>query len=121
MVDDWGYVWPSRHFALWMLTAFSQDIERQGELSPKLAEMAQTVRSQTVMDLSCNPPDVIIVDNLERSKASALEPISFLSEDKTFGDFFANYTIGQSVGRSTSYFKMAGWQPPRSKDCRTIP
>ncbi len=120
MVDDWGYMWPSRHFALWMLTAFSQDIEKSGELSPKLTEMAVLVRSQTVFDLNCNPPDIIIVDNLERSKASGLEPISFLSEDRAFGAFFANYTKGPSIERFTSYFKSAKWQPSQPRDCRTI-
>ncbi|MEJ6846923.1 GtrA family protein [Sinorhizobium fredii] len=120
MVDDGGYIWPSRHFALWMLTAFSQDLQRTGELSPKLTQMANLVRRQTVVDLSCSPPDVIIVDNLERSKASGLDPISFLSEDPAFGAFFANYTKVRSIERFTSYFKAAGWQPSRPKDCRTI-
>ncbi|MCG5481017.1 MAG: GtrA family protein [Ensifer alkalisoli] len=120
MVDDWGYVWPSRHFALWMLTAFSQDLKKNGELSPKLAEMANLIRSQTAVDLSCNPPDVIIVDNLERSKASSVEPIGFLSEDQAFDAVFSNYTRDRSIGRFTSYVKAAGWQPSRPKDCRMI-
>ncbi|ASY70380.1 helix-turn-helix transcriptional regulator [Sinorhizobium fredii] len=120
MVDDGGYIWPSRHFALWMLTAFSQDLQMTGELSPELTQMANLVRRQTVVDLSCSPPDVIIVDNLERSKASGLDPISFLSEDPAFGAFFANYTKVRSIERFTSYFKAAGWQPSRPKDCRTI-
>jgi len=120
MVDNWGYVWPSRHFALWMLTAFSQDLQKRGELSPDLAEMANLVRRQTVIDLTCNPPDVLIVDNLERSKAAGLDPISFLSVDPTFASVFTNYTKAETIGRFTSYVKMAGWQPSRPKDCRTI-
>ncbi|NRQ16627.1 GtrA family protein [Ensifer sesbaniae] len=120
MVDNWGYVWPSRHFALWMLTAFSQDLQKRGELSPDLAEMANLVRRQTVIDLTCNPPDVLIVDNLERSKAAGLDPISFLSVDPTFASVFTNYTKAETIGRFTSYVKMAGWQPSRPTDCRTI-
>lgn len=120
MVDDGGYVWPSRHFALWMLTAFSQDLQKSGELSPELAEMAKLVRRQTVIDLTCNPPDVVIVDNLERSKAAGLDPISFLSVDPEFGTVFANYTKADTIEGFTSYVKEAGWQPSRPKDCRTI-
>lgn len=120
MVDDGGYVWPSRHFALWMLTAFSQDLQKSGELSPELAEMANLVRRQTVIDLTCNPPDVVIVDNLERSKAAGLDPINFLSVDPEFGTVFANYTKADTIEGFTSYVKEAGWQPSRPKDCRTI-
>ncbi len=120
MVDDWGHVWPSRHFALWMLAAFSQDLQKNGKLSPKLADMANLVRKQTVIDLTCNPPDVLIVDNLERSKAAGLDPISFLAVDPAFATVFTKYTRVETIGRFTSYVKVAGWQPSRPKDCRTI-
>lgn len=120
MVEDRGLKWPSRHFASWMLATFAKEMRKNGRLSPALASMAQDVRTDTVNDLSCNPPDLIIVDDLIGTKASGLNAVAFFSEDPDFGALFSHYTKKQVLGNFTSYAKVENWKPVRPSLCRTI-
>ncbi|HET6157092.1 MAG TPA: GtrA family protein [Dongiaceae bacterium] len=111
LVEDRGYIWPSRHFAMWMLTAFAYQLRTDGRLSPEMQELAREVRTQTAADLECNPPDVILVDDLRVSKAYGIEAVAFFSEDKEFRAFIANYDKARKLGYFTAYIKHRGWNP----------
>ena len=127
MVENQGYVWPSRHFGMWMLAAFAKQMKVDGQLSPPMQELAREVRAQTVVDLQCHPPEVIIVHDTARSKASGIDIIAFFSQDEEFRRFFANYVTGRVAmhhslnQKFTSYIKRPGWQPAApAAGCRTV-
>lgn len=121
MIEDQGLVWPSRHFAFWMTIAMAKQLRETGRLSPPLQVLADDVRTQTVDDLRCNPPDMILVDDLSRSKAGAFNLIDFFSESEDFRQLFSHYDQGEVAENFTAYKKHEGWQPEKKPDvCRKI-
>ena len=121
MNDEGGYLWPSRHFAIWQLAAFAHQLRTDGRLSPEMNALAREVRAQTVLDLSCNPPDLIIADDLVQSKARGIDVVAFFSEDEEFRALFANYERARSRANFTTYVRRPDAQAtPRPAVCRTV-
>ncbi|MDG4881168.1 GtrA family protein [Mesorhizobium sp. WSM4884] len=121
MIEDRGLVWPSRHFAFWMTIAMAKQLKTTGGLSPALQVLADDVRTQTVDDLMCNPPDMILVDDLSRSKAGTFNLVDFFSENEDFRQFFSHYDRGEVSENFTAYTKREGWQPEKKPNvCRKI-
>lgn len=120
MVDDMGFVWPSRHFAFWMLSTFAQETQKQGALSNDMQALAHQVRVQTAHDLGCNPPDIILVDDHSKSLARGLDPIAYFSKNAQFAALFSHYKLGEKRSRFTSYIKDSAWQPADIAACRNI-
>jgi cupin superfamily acireductone dioxygenase involved in methionine salvage len=103
-----------------MITTFAQDMRRNGQLSPAIKEFAREVRAQMVEDLTCTPPDVILVDNLRMTEARGLKAIKFFSEDEGFRALFSHYKKTRIWGNFTSYVKDPRWDPVRPPSCRRI-
>jgi hypothetical protein len=62
-----GDRWPSRYFSFWMLPSLARFEKEHGRLSPALQDIADKLRKQLLHDLTCNPPELIIVDNVALS------------------------------------------------------
>lgn len=121
MIEDQGHVWPSRHFAFWMTITMAKQLKATGRLSPPLQVLADEVRTQTVDDLVCNPPDMILVDDLSRSKAGAFDLVDFFSENEDFRQIFSHYDRGEVSENFTAYKKREGWRPEKKPNlCRKI-
>lgn len=121
MIEDRGFVWPSRHFAFWMTIAMAKQLKATGHLSPALQVLADEVRTQTVDDLMCNPPDMILVDDLSRSKAGAFDLVDFFSKNEDFRQIFSHYDRRQVSENFTAYAKREGWQPEKKPHvCRRV-
>ena len=120
MVENAGLVWPSRHYAFWMTYTLFAEEKQDGMLSPELAAMADTVRRQTVEDLSCNPPEIILVDDFSPSRYPGFDMLRFFRENKDFKSLFSHYTLDRRSGRYTSYKKSSDWPRPPAPRCRTI-
>ena len=120
MVEDLGLTWPSRHFAFWMMNAFHAAQAGGSPLSGGLADLADEIRAQTVHDISCNPPRIILVDSFERSLAPGFDIVSFFETSAGFREIFSHYALSGASGLFTSYRLSGDWTPPRPRDCRTV-
>ena len=125
MVENQGYVWPSRYFGMWMLPAFAEEIRTKGKLSLPMQELAREVRAQTLMDLKCNPPEIIIIHDLPSLRAKGIDTLGFFSQEHEFLQFFANYDsakTGKLGGEPvTSFVRRPGWRPSTpAEGCRKI-
>ena len=120
MVEDLGLTWPSRHFAFWMANAFHAARADGAPLSGRLGALADEVRAQTVQDISCNPPRIILVDSFQRGLARGFDILSFFEESREFRTLFADYALSETSGRYTAYRLSGPWTRPRPEDCRTI-
>lgn len=103
MVTEAGHNWPSRHFAFWMLNAIQMELSERGRLSPDLLLLANRVREQTVEDMVCNPPDLIMVDDMSRSLAAGMDAAAFFSENEDFRKLFAEYAKSGAAETYTAY------------------
>lgn len=120
MVENAGLVWPSRHYAFWMTYALFAEEKQNGMLSPELAAMADTVRRQTVEDLACNPPEIILVDDFSPSRYPGFDMLRFFRENEDFKSLFSHYTLDRRSGRYTFYKKSSDWPRPPASRCRKI-
>ncbi|QND65896.1 hypothetical protein HB777_19610 [Mesorhizobium loti] len=121
MIENQGLVWPSRHFSFWMTIVMAKQLKAAGRLTPTLEVMAENVRTQTADDLICNPPDMILVDDLSRSKAGTFDLVAFFSENEEFRAIFSHYAKRESAMNFTAYAKQGNWRPEnRPSMCRNV-
>jgi hypothetical protein len=75
---DWPAVealhlrWASRYYDFWMVPALeAYAAAHGGQLDPARSALADAVRAETVADLACNRPEVILVDSDSQPSAFA--------------------------------------------------
>jgi hypothetical protein len=88
-----------------------------------MAALADEIRSDTVRDFTCNPPDLIIVDdfsNIPDMRAMGFDALDFFDKDSSFRQFFAHYDRRERLGRFTSYEKSPAWSPARPSGCNDL-
>lgn len=98
-VDDYKLVWPSRHFAHWMIAAIAhvENGKQQNAMTPELSAMARDIRIMLVEDLRCNPPEIIF--SQIRNGSYSISPkrfrmTDFFRRDPLFRDYLAqNYRL----------------------------
>lgn len=121
MIDERGYIWPSRYYAFWMVDAINRQIKEKGGLSPDMKALADLIRRQTVVDVDCHPPQLILVDDFRHSLAANFDILRFFGENAGFAAIFQHYRRLETKGDFTSYAKDPDWGPPKpSKGCRPI-
>ncbi len=123
MVETMDRVWPSRHFTFWMLPAIAAAEQRDAYRTPEMEELAETIRRQTREDLLCNPPKVIIMDDLRRRPAMQdfdFDGLAFFRRDPELDAFLDHYERIGTVEHFTIY--QAGSAPETTKPnhCRPI-
>ena len=123
MVEEHDLVWPSRYFTLWTTVATeipTGSTERRAELE----DLAQTVRTNTLHDLSCHPPKVIIVERPLRNaklNASDFSYMAYLRKDAGLSQFFASYRhAGWESGIDKFVLADPASLPPKPDTCREI-
>lgn len=120
MVEHGGFKWPSRHFAFWMTHAVAAQEKTHGSLAPDLSNLANTVRKQTLQDLQCNPPDLILVDDFINSNSPGFDILNFFEKDEAFKELFSHYLKVQKLAMYTAYKKQTEPDPMPPQGCRTI-
>lgn len=98
-VDDYKLVWPSRHFAHWMIAGIAQaEVKFQGaRMTPELINISGEVRQQALEDIKCNPPSLIL--SQIRNNGRVVNPklfrmTDFFRRDPAFRDYLAtNYRL----------------------------
>ena len=60
-VDDKKLIWPSRHFAHWMIAAISKAERHPAKfMNPQLRAVAVDIQNQALEDIKCHPPSLIL-------------------------------------------------------------
>jgi hypothetical protein len=122
MVEDLGFVWPSRFMSLWMLPAIAR-AQSPGAASPKMEELAATVRRQMLEDLMCHPPRRILVDDPRLSlgtEPSRFGYVEFLQRDPQLRAVLAHYRSGPTIGRLATYDLVDSGGFARHTGCRKV-
>lgn len=93
MIEETGHVWPSRHFAFWMVPAIVWDRE-SGSANADLAAFADQIQAGTLADFRCNPPDMIVVTSAESTPSIAwtdFDFVAFFRENPGMAAFLDDY------------------------------
>jgi putative flippase GtrA len=119
MVEENNLVWPSRFMSLWMVPAIATGLGDEA----KLKKLSDQVRAETVEDLSCNPPTMLLVDR---------KPINALLQNRDFDilDYFKSYPaaevfmkdyqLARKTGKFDVYLRRAGTPGRATSRCRKV-
>lgn len=116
MVESEGYIWPSRHFSFWMIVAIQDRLRKSSVLSPELQQIADEIRTQTAIDFLCNPPSIILIDDI----IPGFSYIDFFNKNEYFRQVFLNYKRSGTVETYDIYIKDDQWNPDKGRGCKTI-
>lgn len=110
---------PLRYYHYWMLNAVAAAEDRGEALHPRLAAFTDVVRQQTVEDMLCNPPEVILEDTA--SVGVPFDMLGFFKRSPEFAALFeAHYSHSFSLPPFEVYRKVADLPPPTGLNCMTI-
>lgn len=117
MVDLKGLKWPSRYYHFWMMPSVANGLASGKPLEPQLADFAARVRLQTVDDLVCNPPDILIadaasVDSNSMAEFHAFDMLAFFEEEPKFAALMESYAAYAKAGPFTAYHRVAPLPAP---------
>ena len=101
-VEEYKLLWPSRHFAHWMLSSISfAHVGLYGKsMTPELERLSDIVREQAWEDMQCYPPKRILIQI--RNNGEALHPerfymTEFFRENTNFNQYLSeNYKLAAS-------------------------
>ncbi len=93
MVEDRQLLWPLRYFHFWMMpTVYS--VAQGGSLPDELADLVRRVRSETIADMRCHPPQVIVEDGVL---------MQVFQQDEDFAALLAHYRQDREIGEGLDY------------------
>lgn len=124
MVTERRHPWPLRHYSLWMLGALVEN-EASAHPDPELLRLGDRVRRETAIDLACQPPRLILVDDAEERLGlpeGSFDLLGWLNRDPRFVEVFSRYRLVRSGDFGVRAFATSGpLHPRRSPDCRRLP
>ncbi len=120
MDEQAGLVWPSRYYSFWMFYAVARHEHDQGPLQSQVEVMADKVRANTVEDLLCNSPEIILVDDFSHSETPGLDILAFFRQNEMFARLFAAYGETKKSGDFTAYRRQGDLPSRLSGGCRTV-
>jgi hypothetical protein len=120
LVEERRLLWPSRHFAFWMIYTVVSDEKAAGDRGAAVAELADRMRRETVEDFLCRPPEIIIVDDFRSSLRPGLDILRVFNKSADFRKIFSHYRRERSLGAYTAYRKDPDWNPEPPEGCRQI-
>lgn len=101
-VEKYNLVWPSRYFSFWMLAAISRAETNDRsqviiKMTPELQRLSAQIRRETVQDMKCHPPALILsqIRSRRNNKAPYRLPMTeFFQRDAEFAAYLAaNYRL----------------------------
>jgi putative flippase GtrA len=123
MVDQGGFLWPSRHFTYWMLRAIAMDRADPASDDPRIVALAERIKRDTIEDMRCNPPEIIavsIADTVPSFRAYGFDVLAFFKEDDELRRWLDNYQ-GARVGKEIVLHRKPDWTPPAPPTgCRIV-
>jgi putative flippase GtrA len=124
-VEDYNLVWPSRHFAHWMISAIAKaETGSNGQaLNPVLLRIANEVRYQAIEDIRCNPPSLILSQIKNSGKIinpKKFRMTDFFRRNKDFREYLAaNYSQQKTTGVFEIYRRRTPLEP-KGPNCYKI-
>lgn len=123
-IDDAKLIWPSRHFAHWMIAAISRAERHSAKnVSPEIRAVAFEIQNQALEDVKCHPPSLIL--SQIRNKSYTISPMHFRMTDffrrnSDFKDYLSyNYRLESQDGRFEVYRRITPFQP-RPSGCYPV-
>ncbi len=123
-IDDARLIWPSRHFAHWMLAAIVKaEAEPEKYMTPKLMTVASDIRRQALADMKCNPPTIIL--SQIRNAGGTVSPetfrmTDFFRRDAGFKDYLAKDYRLNSRDRLFETYTRIKLPGPKAADCYPV-
>jgi len=119
LMEDAGYKWPLRHFAFWMLSAIAKAADQPAPDEDGIAALKRQIWADTVDDIRCNPPKVILIDKAPIS-GRPFDMKAFLTQDPTLAELLSHYSEERTVSGITVLLKDVAWSPAQPSNCRAI-
>jgi len=115
--------WASRYGAHWMLPAIARAQADHAE-TPALLALEHTVRAETLEDMLCSAPALILVENHEPNFVTRpidFDALAFFAQDKPFRDYLAaNYRLIDHGFWLRAYRRISPRFPAKPAGCRKI-
>ena len=110
--------WPSRYPMFWMMQSVSTRHAAGLPIEGPLHNFIARVRIETVEDLTCNPPDLLINDH-DSVNADGFDMLALFREEPRFAALMQSYAVKETLGPFTLYQRTAPLPAPAS-DCMDI-
>jgi putative flippase GtrA len=123
-IDDAKLIWPSRHFAHWMIAAISKaERDPARHMTPELRAVAINIQSQALEDVKCHPPSLIL--SQIRNKGYSISPqrfrmTDFFRRNSDFKDYLShNYRL-ESQDKQFEIYRRITPFPPAPQGCYPV-
>jgi putative flippase GtrA len=114
-IDDSKLIWPSRHFAHWMIAAISKAERNPAKnMTPELRAVAVEIQNQAFEDVKCHPP-VLILSQI-RNRGYSISPqrfrmTDFFRRNPDFKDYLShNYRLESQDNRFEVYRRVTPYE-----------
>lgn len=127
-VEQYNLVWPSRYFSFWMIAAIAnaETGHRSAtniEMTPALQRISAQIRRETVHDMECHPPALILSQIRGRrshSRPSKFRMTEFFRRDAEFSAYLTkNYRLEKTDWVYETYRRVTP-MVASGKDCYPI-
>ncbi len=122
-VDKHHRTWASRYGAHWMLPAFGRARADHSE-SPAMLALEQSVRADTLTDMLCTAPALVLIENHEpnfMTRPIDFDTLAFFGQDKPFRDYLAdNYRLIDNGFWLRAYVRTTPENSGKPDNCRKI-
>jgi putative flippase GtrA len=122
IAEEDGLAWPLHVYSFWMLPAIGH-AEILGPYDPALEKLGNLVRRQTLADILCHPPALILGERRRRYEIQPeqFDMTSFFLRDSAFRTFMTTHYIEEAPTRYLRVFRRRGRvAPSSSSSCRSI-
>ena len=122
VAEEHGLVWPLRLYSYWMLPAIGH-AEVYGPRNPALSEVADHIRRQTLADLRCNPPAIVLIEIRPRYEyqPAQFDVAAFFLRGPGLHRFLANHYTEETRTRFFRVFRrITAIARPTVSGCRRI-
>lgn len=124
MIEERNLRWPSRYFAMWTTGATELPTQQSEDRKAELERLAREVRANTLQDLLCNPPKVIMVERPLQSRKlrdAKFSYMRYLRENEALSRFLDNYShSGWRFGIDKYIVKDGARIKARTEYCRDV-
>jgi putative flippase GtrA len=125
-VEEHGLIWPSRHFAHWMVSgiAASERGHRGAKVTKEIELLSNVVRRQALEDIKCHPP-VLILSQIRNRSGVVINPerfrmTDFFRRDDALREYLAtNYAL-EWTDRTFEAYRRTAPLDPQGANCYRI-
>ena len=109
--------WPSRHSIFWMMGAVARHQSAETPMPQDLSDFVAQVLLDTVADMLCNPPDILIADRVSVQNYPDFDMLAFFRSEPEFQAIMNAYRPSERIGQFTSYIRASDLPAPAPGSC----